>query len=212
MARKSVIEFDDRASEVSGGFYTIEALYPGISEEEEIVYRQFLTLNGDGINQSMRVDGSVTNQDFYIEAEVGYDIYIQTLSIYVGAEIVIAELLEFGNLPALTNGCLLFYSSQREGELFLSNEIKSNFDLMKLGNFNPPVGLGEAFKVSNATSANSEGYLSVIRIQNYGFEDGILLKANSFDKLVFRIRDNLNVGVGSIARFDVVAHGIKIRV
>lgn len=211
MARRTVIEFDDKSSDVNGGFYLNESPYPSESEEVETVYREFLTLNGDGVTTSMRVNGSVTVQDFIIEASQEEDIYIQSLSIFISADIVVAELLEFGNLPALTNGCLLFYSGQREGELFLSESIRSNFDLMKLGNFKPNFGLGEAFKVSNASNSNSEGYLSVINLSDYGFIDGILLKKASFDKLVFRVRDNLNVGVGSISVFNIVAHGRKIK-
>lgn len=211
MARRTVIEFDDKSSDVNGGFYLNESPYPSESEEVETVYREFLTLNGDGVTTSMRVNGSVTVQDFIIEASQEEDIYIQSLSIFISADIVVADLLEFGNLPALTNGCLLFYSSQREGELFLSGSIQSNFDLMKLGNFRPSFGTTTAFKVSNASNSNSEGYLSVINLSDYGFIDGILLKKASFDKLVFRVRDNLNVGVGSISVFNIVAHGRRIK-
>lgn len=214
MSRNSYITNDNISVKLVTGAYDIEAPYPPISEDNVVVFREFLTLNGDGINRSMRVNGSVTNQDFYISAVEGFDIYITTLCFYIAAELVVVDINEFGNLPALTNGCSLFYQTNQLGNIIINDSIKSNFDLLNVGNFKPSFGTGAgSFAVDAATALTSEGYMPILTFTDFGFgEDGILLLNNTTDKLVFRIRDNLNVGVSSISQFDVVAHGFKRKI
>ena len=214
MSRKTYITNGNIESKIVNGIYEIEAPYPPISEDNITIFREFLTLNGDGVTNSMRVDGSITNRHFYIEANPEYDIYITALSFYLGSELTIIDLIEFGNLPALTNGCQLIFKSNQLGEVILGDPIKSNFDLLKICNFKPNFGnAGAAFELNNATATTSEGYSPVLYFSDYGFnEDGILLLNGTTDKLTFKIRDNLNVGLSSISKFDVIAQGFKRKI
>lgn len=214
MSRKSLVSYNGKNVKEVGGVYEMEAPYPSLAEDTASPFREFLTLGGDGVTRSMRVDGSATPRDFYIQAQPGYDIYLTALCFYIGAELVIIDLVEFGNLPALTNGCAFFYESQEAGIITISDPIRSNFDMMKMSNFKPSFGSGAgAFELSNATATVSEGYMPTVFLSDYGFgEDGLLLASDTTDRLVFRIRDNLNVGLSSISQLDAVAHGFKRRI
>lgn len=211
MARKSHLSDGRVDVKLVNGIYEIEAPYPSLAEETGVIFREFLTLNGNGVTNSMRVNGSVTNQDFYIQSAQDADTYITALSFYLGAELVIVDLVEFGNLPALANGCQLLYQSSTVGEIIIASPIRSNFDLINVCNANPKFGTGATvFEFTNATANASEGYGPVLYFSEYGFsEDGILLPAGTTDRLTFRIRDNLNVGLSSISKFDVIAQGFK---
>jgi hypothetical protein len=211
MSKRSFFSNDNNSSKTQSGVYEIEAPYPTTSDETSVIFREFLTLNGDGVTNSMRVNGSTNPQDFYIQAEPGYDIYISAVCFYISADLVIVDLVEFGNLPALTNGCSFFYDSNQTGRIVINEPIKSNFDLVKIANFKPNIGSGaSSFELSNATANVSEGYMPVVYFSDYGFgEDGLLLSEGTLDKIVFRINDNLNVGLSSISVFNAIAHGFK---
>jgi hypothetical protein len=161
----------------------------------------------------MKENGSTIPKDFYIQAQPEYDVYITALSFYVGAELSVVDLVEFANLPALTNGCALFYESRKTGLITISDPIKSNYDIMKMGLFRPGIGTGiTAFEVQAAISNTSEGYLSTVYMSQIGFDKGgLLLSHGTNDRLVFRIRDNLVVGTTSLQQLDGIAHGYKIK-
>ena len=82
--------------------------HPPFSEQViPLPFRQFFTDNGsDTGDEDMRVDGSVTNVDFYVEAQAGCDIYIKTIAIVIAD--AGATLNKFGNITALTNGVEFF--------------------------------------------------------------------------------------------------------
>ena len=61
MARKAHLSDGQVSTKLVNGVYEIEAPYPSLAEETAVIFREFLTLNGDGVTSSMRVDGSVTN-------------------------------------------------------------------------------------------------------------------------------------------------------
>ena len=211
MSKRSFLSNDNNLVKSLSGVYEIEAPYPTTSEENVIIFREFLTLDGDGVTNSMKVNGSTNPQNFYIQAEPGYDVYITAVCFYISADLVVVDLSEFGNLPALTNGCSFLYESQTTGTVIINSPIRSNFDLVKIANFKPNIGSGtSAFELSNATASVSEGYMTVVYFGDYGFgEDGLLLLNGTLDKIVFKINDNLNVGVSSISVFNAIAHGFK---
>ena len=75
-------------------------------------FRQYFTSTGVSTGSSdMLVDGSSTNQEFYISADPLKDLYIKTVS----AAIVDASavLNKFGNLAALTNGLTFVWETCR---------------------------------------------------------------------------------------------------
>ena len=104
-----------------------------------IPFRQYFTDNGysDGDND-MRVNGSSTNQLFFIQAEQEKDIYIGRVSIVIAD--ASATLNKFGNLTALTNGVLFEWSSQELGTTVIHEGLKSNFQFVRLGGGMPATG------------------------------------------------------------------------
>lgn len=186
-----------------GFLFTQEAPFPPSGEETKItVYREFLTLNNDGTTNDMRVDGSTTSQYFWINAEPNFDIYITTLSFLISD--AGAELDEFGNLPALTNGCRLFYEDNN-GEINIGTDLVSNFEFIRLCQGNPSFGnAADAFRARNIVGA-SEGYIPVFDFRNFGFRWGLKLKAGTNNRLVMEINDN----VSSIDGFNATAYGFR---
>lgn len=186
-----------------GFLFTQEAPFPPSGEETKItVYREFLTLNNDGTTNDMRVDGSTTSQYFWVNAEPNFDIYITTLSFLISD--AGAELDEFGNLAALTNGCRLFYEDNN-GEINIGTDLVSNFEFIRLCQGNPSFGnAADAFRARNIVGA-SEGYIPVFDFRNFGFRWGLKLKAGTNNRLVMEINDN----VSSIDGFNATAYGFR---
>ena len=143
------------------------------------ILRQYLTDDGEADGDTdMRVDGSATNQDFFIPAHATRDRYITTLSFVIAD--ASATLSEFGNLNiALTNGCQLFYSDDH-GTVDIHDALKTNFDFVRLCGGNPAFGDGAgAFRGGNVIST-SEGYIPVLDLrQQFGLQWGIRLGARS---------------------------------
>ena len=186
-----------------GFLFTQEAPFPPSGEETKItVYREFLTLNNDGTTTDMRVDGSTTSQYFWVNAEPNFDIYITTLSFLISD--AGAELDEFGNLAALTNGCRLFYEDNN-GEINIGTDLVSNFEFIRLCQGNPAFGnAADAFRARNIVGG-SEGYIPVFDFRNFGFRWGLKLKAGTNNRLVMEINDN----VSSIDGFNATAYGFR---
>lgn len=186
-----------------GFLFTQEAPFPPSGEETKItVYREFLTLNNDGTTNDMRVDGSTTSQYFWVNSEPNFDIYITTLSFLISD--AGAELDEFGNLAALTNGCRLFYEDNN-GEINIGTDLVSNFEFIRLCQGNPAFGnAADAFRARNIVGA-SEGYIPVFDFRNFGFRWGLKLKAGTNNRLVMEINDN----VSSIDGFNATAYGFR---
>jgi hypothetical protein len=186
-----------------GFLFTQEAPFPPSGEETKItVYREFLTLNNDGTTNDMRVDGSTTSQYFWVNSEPNFDIYITTLSFLISD--AGAELDEFGNLAALTNGCRLFYEDNN-GEINIGTDLVSNFEFIRLCQGNPAFGnAADAFRARNIVGG-SEGYIPVFDFRNFGFRWGLKLKAGTNNRLVMEINDN----VSSIDGFNATAYGFR---
>ena len=186
-----------------GFLFTQEAPFPPSGEETKItVYREFLTLNNDGTTNDMRVDGSTTSQYFWVNSEPNFDIYITTLSFLISD--AGAELDEFGNLAALTNGCRLFYEDNN-GEINIGTDLVSNFEFVRLCQGNPAFGnAADAFRARNIVGG-SEGYIPVFDFRNFGFRWGLKLKAGTNNRLVMEINDN----VSSIDGFNATAYGFR---
>jgi hypothetical protein len=169
------------------------------------IYREFLTLNNDGITNSMLVNGSVTKQYFWVDAEPGYDIYITSLSFLIAD--ANATLVQFGAITALTNGCRLFYENP-EGAINIGTTLRSNFDIVRLCLGNPSFGSGtEAFRGSNVVGT-SEAFIPVLDFRTFGFKWGIRLLNNTEDRLAFEINDN----VTALDALNVVAYGFRRKI
>lgn len=217
MGRKSNVVYQNKFTKVSdNSLWEIESDYPPITSEKKFFYRSYLTLNGDGTTIDMKVDGSTTTQDFFITADENFDTYINVINFFIAAELTITDLSEFGGAPALTNGCQLFYINGGD-TISINDDLKTNFDLLRMCTFKPSFSNGgsNAFKVQQVFSNNDSGYFGTLSFKNYGFEPeyrgGIRLKAGTFDRIIFRIRDNLNLTLSQLSTFDMIAYGYQIQ-
>lgn len=196
----------------------IDSTYPPIDGIQNVqIYVNSLTLNNDGVTTSMKVNGSVTPQEFYVSAENGFNIYINSISFYIAAELVLAGLGEFGGITTpLTNGCQLLY--ENTDNIIIGDDLKTNYDLLRMSVMNPNFGLvsNAAFKVVQAFSNQDDGYLFILKFNDYGFDTeysgGLKLKSSTSDRLVFKIRDNLNLTPSEISTFNAIAYGYKLKV
>lgn len=169
------------------------------------VYREYLTLNGNGTTIDARVAGSLASPIlFYVAAEADFDIYITSLSfVIVDANLTLAQ---FGNIGALANGFNLYYEDTN-GVTFIGQNIKTNFEFIRLSQGNPAWGDPTGAFIANNVAGSSEGVLPVLDFRTvFGLPFGIKLSAGSTDKLVLEIRDN----VTGVDQFDIISYGSKI--
>ena len=186
-----------------GFLYTQEASFPPSGEDVKLtVYREFLTLNGDGVTTSMLVDGSVNTQNFFIQAEPDVDVYISSISFLISD--AGASLSEFGGITALTNGCRLYYSD-KNGEITIGDSLVSNFEFVRLCLGNPAFGSGNGAFLANNVVGASEAFIPVLDFKNFGFKWGLKLEAGTVNKLEFDINDN----VSGIDAFNIIAYGFR---
>lgn len=218
MSRIAKISYQDKKTYISknNGIYEIDTTFPPITNDRQVIlYIDDLSLNGDGVTTDMKVDGSVTTQEFFVNSDSDFDIFINSISFFIAAELVIADLSDFAGITLpLTNGCQLIYETKGE-EITIGDDLKTNFDLLRMCSMNPQIGLesNNAFKVIQAFSNQDDGYLFILRFSNYGYEEeysgGLKLRAGTTDRVVFKIRDNLNLTPSEISTFNGKVYGFK---
>lgn len=197
--------------------HEIDSVYPPLFDENPLrIFREFMSLNGDGVTTDMRVDGSVTPQEFFIDANDEFDTYITSLCFTISAENATITLNEFANLPALTNGCELIFQDSINGDITIAGSLQTNFDLIQMCRFKPTYGLatGSVFKVPSAIPGATlpDTIFGVLKFADYGYDReytaGIKLKAGSSDRLTFRINDDITgLTTTDILAFDIVTYG-----
>lgn len=186
-----------------GYLYTQEAPFPPVDQESKLsIYREFLTLNGDGTTIDMRVDGSVTPQSFWIQAEPDRDVYITSVSFKLADSG--ATLNEFAGIPALANGCRLYYEDNN-GEINVGTNLITNFEIVRLCLGQPAFGTGASAFIAGNVAGNSEGVIPVLDFRNFGFKWGLKLAAGTLNRLILEVNDN----VTAIDAFDVIAYGFR---
>jgi len=162
----------------------IPSPWPPLKSQKTRPFRHRFTLDGTPTGtHNMGVDGSVTNQDFYIPASSDYDRYITTIAFIVGYAATGKPYL-FADGAALTNGCRLFYTSLR-GEVDIHEAIKNNQDLFTLS-FNI---IPTSWELRHAYANNDYGYIMSIDLTKMGLPYGIKLDRGTSQKMVMRIRD-----------------------
>jgi len=183
-----------------GRAYVQEAGVPPYGTHNETrVYRDYFE-NSLGSND-MRVDGSVTNQDFYIKADQENDRYIKTVSLVIADDG--AKLSKFGAITALTNGVQMFYEDE-SGIVEIHEGLKTNWDLVRLAGGQPAFGTGADVFKGKDIEGKVDAYIPVINLSEvFGLTYGIRLKAKSTQQIVFRIRDNIT----AIDSFNAIAYG-----
>ena len=149
----------------------------------------------------MLVDGSVTPVDFFVEAPQDADLYVTRLSFIVVDQN--ASLNTFGNIPALTVGCRLFYTDEL-GEVVIAEALQTNFDIVRLGSGLPSFGDGTTAFIANNVDFISEGIIPILDFKDtFGFRWGLELRNGSTQKLILQIRDDIT----GIDAMDVICYG-----
>ena len=168
-------------------------------EQQALPFAEYMKLNGTGTT-SFLINGAVTNQDFYVMAK-DYDVYINTIVFEISD--ATATMNKFGNLTALTNGLDFFYFNELQGKYIIETGLKSNYDFVKLANFEPPFG---DTALTNAVGA-SEAYVGVIDLEDvFGLQWGLRLKANSLDRIGFTVKDDIT----AIDVMNIKVYGIRV--
>jgi hypothetical protein len=172
-------------------------------EQITLPISEYLKLNGTGTS-SMLINGSVTNQDFYITAR-NYDVYINTIVFEIAD--AGALLNQFGALAALTNGLEFYYFNQTQGKYVIESGLKTNYDMIKLANFQPAFGTAaNSFQLTNAISA-AEAYVGVIDLEDvFGLQWGLKLKKNTTDRVGFIVKDNIT----GLDAMTIKIYGIRV--
>lgn len=190
---------------------------PDDNRDIQLIYRQFLTLNGDGTTSDMLVDGSVTSQIFTIPGEPDNDIYITSLSFIIAGDGIVLGDDFAGSGVALTNGVRIFYEDQN-GEVNIGTQLKTNFDFIRLCQGNPAFADPTAgpFIAPNIQGASGKGatpangILPVLDFQRiFGFQYGLKIARDTNNTLSLEVNDNLTTGLGLNAAFNVIAYGFK---
>lgn len=178
---------------------------PSDVDQIALPFSQYLTTNGESTgSSSMVVNGATTNVNFFINAK-SYDIYINSIVFEIAD--AGAVLNQFGALAALTNGLEFYYFNQTNGRYTIEPSLKTNYDFIKLANFEPAFGTStNAFQLHNAISA-AEAYVGVIDLEDiFGLQWGLILRANTTDSLGFTVKDNIT----ALDAMTIKVYGIRI--
>ncbi len=141
----------------------------------------------------------------YLEASLQYETYINTISIVIAD--AGATLNKFGALNALTNGLEFYYWNQQNGKYSIVSGIKTNFEMLRAGCFEPAFGTAnDAFLASNV-SGTSEAYCINIDMEDvFGLQWGLRLRKNSTDRIGFIVKDDIT----GLDFMDIKVFGLRV--
>jgi len=174
--------------------------FPPSVESKTVPYRQYFTDDGlsTGSND-MGVDGSSTNQEFWIPASTEADRYITSLSIEV-AYGTSGEPNEWADGTALTNGVRFYYKESLQ-EIDIHDAIKNNQDFFRLSSDT----IATSWEIRHLGATNDYGYILNVDFFRFGLTYGIKLDKGSSSKIIFSIRDNVGADADT---FNVIAYGM----
>ena len=187
-----------------GYLYTQEAPYPPSGEDTKLsIYREFITLNGDGATSG--IEAATGGEIYYVQAEAERDVYITSLSFLIAD--AGASLQQFGGAAALTTGCRLYYEDNN-GEINIGTSLQTNFDFVRLCQGNPAFGTGtDAFLAQNAVPTNIEAFIPILDFRQFGFKWGLKLQAGTLNRLVLEVNDN--IAANTLTSFNAIAYGFR---
>lgn len=188
------------ASEITkdGEDTVIVSPHPPLKSQKVRPFVQYLTNDGTSSgSNNMGIDGSVTNQSFFINSNPKDDRYITALSFIVGYG-VSGKPFQWADNGALGNGHRLFYESQF-GEVDIHGAIKTNQDLFRLVTQIIPSN----WEVRHVNANNDYGYIMSIDLTKMGLSNGVKLDRGSTQKLCMAIRDDATAAVS----FNMIAYG-----
>lgn len=171
--------------------------HPPIDEVvESLPFRAYF--RNSSASNDMRVNGSVTNVEFSINADSDFDYYIKSLSIKLAD--AGATFDDFGNLGGiLTNGVEFYWQNQKSGKLTIHEGIKDNLEFFRLSKQNP--------NIIDLSGAGADALIVEVDFEVlFGTRFGIRLVKGTTDKIVFTIKDDIT----GLDEFNIIGYGIKL--
>lgn len=165
-------------------------IVPSVGTENRV---QFLSavLGSTGASSGIvnqNVDGSVTPQEFFLQASVDYDIHIMQIAIIVADPGVAHQ--KFGSLSSLTNGWDLIIN-ESSVDTFIINKAKTGGQLIGQSGFNNPFGQGaQSFELINWTGTEDAQIIN-IPLSKW-IPDGLRIGRGTTDKIYSSVNDDLS--------------------
>lgn len=183
----------------------VPAPAPAGKELLQVPFVRNLVVNGVG-SPDLRVDGSTTPIDAFIQAVPQGDIYIKTANLLIEDDQTIV-LKDFGAITdGLENGIDTFLEDKGVRFQMSLAPLKTNLDLIRVGSLTPELGSdSDAFrlKVAGQGSANT-AYNPVWDFSRLASgNDGVRLAANTKQKIGITINDDLT----SLVSFNIIMTG-----
>lgn len=204
------ITFKHHIAEVQEGALVVsQSPIPPDIPKQTLPYVKKLTIDGDGVTESLLVDGSVSNKDAFVESEEKFDVYVTSMSIFLLGDATKIRLRDFGSIAdGLTNGCILFYQTPLVQFTLEDYPIKTNGDFTLLGSQTPSFGVdSSAFRMKDVLpGANQYAYNPRLDLVNIAPPYGLKLPADTKSALGIKIRDDLTAAGG----FRAVVLGFKV--
>lgn len=201
---------NERADVIDSGLVVSQVPAPASSDNIlTLPYVNFLTVNGDGVTESLLVDGSVTPVDAFVSAEANADVYISTISVVItdsaGAGGI--YLNEFGGLPRLTNGIIPFFQDKGNKLAFAERPLYTNFDFVRIGTLTPQLGQDEnAFRIRAERNSDDYAYVAtwdMTKLSPYGL--GLRMAAGTKQRVGLEFRDDIT----SLSGMEVLCTGYR---
>ena len=174
---------------------------PPLLPQKNRIFRQYFT--DDGLStgdEDMQIEAVAAPKEYWISANEDADRYITQVSFVIGDGA--ANLNEFGNIAALTNGCE-FYYSYNHGKVTIHEGLKSNWDFVRMCLGNPFFGdAASAFRATNV-EGGAEAYCPVMDFTKIMPPYGVKLDMGSDQRLVMNIRDRTD----EVDVFNAIAYG-----
>lgn len=177
-----------------GDISVTQNTHPPLNEEIiGVPYYEYFT-DSNGSNDMV----VTTDTEFSINALPDTDLWIKSLNVLLAD--AGASFDEFGNLPALTNGVLFSWESQKLGVSILNEGIKDNLEFFRYANIEP--------KIVDLSGGGADSIVVPIDLGTiFGLPYGIRLSKGTLDKLSFTVRDNLT----GVTTFNIQARGITLK-
>lgn len=185
----------------SGAGYVSSDGFPSFGGKKKILPFSQKFSTGSGATD-MRVAGTLASPvNFLIPTSILGDVYISAISFVIADDN--PRLNQFGALTSLVNGCVLNYVTDENDKIQILPTLKTNFDFVRVAMGSPAFGTGDtSFSAGTAVGIQSEAFLPVIHFSDW-IPNGIRLRKDLNDSLVFQVRDN-TTGVDA---FDAIAFG-----
>jgi hypothetical protein len=151
-------------------------------------HSQLLSSNGDGTGTTnMNVDGSVTMQQFTVEANEDYDLRIMKVVVIIADNLVSHS--NFGNVSALTNGIEL-HTNESGVITKIIEDAKTGGQVIAQSALGAPYGdAATAFELSN-WSGTDDAQTIVVPIDEI-VPNGLRIGRGSEDHVMMMVKDDL---------------------